>query len=254
MGPERRALGVLDPDAQHVLDPVQIHADRNIGGTIDDLAVLPDLDPDRIEIEDWVELFQRPGLPRGDLLEHGVSDVRDRLVREIRAERGGQMVLDIPDRHPAGIEADDHVIQPSEPSLPLGNQARSERPSPVPGDVQRDRSDLGLHGLRRGAVAGVSVLGRVLGALLVAEVAGQLGLQATLEGGLDQRGNEPAITGQLDLSLVDLGEQGIQLPSGLQLLDQVLARGPSRRLLVGHGHDSYRSSRYGLHRPSDTPQ
>ncbi|WP_231866364.1 hypothetical protein, partial [Micrococcus aloeverae] len=24
-------------------------------------------------------------------------------------------------------------------------------------------------------------------------------------------------------------------------------------LLVDHGHDSYRSSRYGLHRPSDTP-
>src|SRR5699024_7243108 len=34
---------------------------------------------------------------------------------------------------------------------------------------------------------------------------------------------------------------------------QVLARGLVRLLLVRHGHDSYRSSRYGLHRPSDTP-
>src|SRR5699024_10388581 len=24
-------------------------------------------------------------------------------------------------------------------------------------------------------------------------------------------------------------------------------------LLIGHGHESYRSSRYGLHKPSDTP-
>ncbi|WP_344761245.1 hypothetical protein, partial [Micrococcus yunnanensis] len=40
---------------------------------------------------------------------------------------------------------------------------------------------------------------------------------------------------------------------GFQLLDQVLARGLAWVLLVDHGHDSYRSSRYGLHRPSDTP-
>ncbi|HEM2032349.1 TPA: relaxase domain-containing protein, partial [Listeria monocytogenes] len=38
------------------------------------------------------------------------------------------------------------------------------------------------------------------------------------------------------------------------MLDQVLARGLAWVLLVGHGHDSYRSSRYGLHRPSDTPR
>src|SRR5699024_11490725 len=51
---------------------------------------------------------------------------------------------------------------------------------------------------------------------------------------------------------VDLLEQSIKLPRVLQLLDPVLARGLVRLLLVRHGHDSYRSSRYGLHRPSDT--
>src|SRR5699024_5605478 len=77
------------------------------------------------------------------------------------------------------------------------------------------------------------------GALLVAQVAGQLGLQASLERCLDQRGHEPAVTGQLDLASVDLLEQGIQLPGGLQLLDQILARGPvvMLLLLVRHGHD-----------------
>src|SRR5699024_9431278 len=99
--------------------------------------------------------------------------------------------------------------------------------------------ELGLHRLRRGPVAGVGVLRRLAGALLVAQVAGQLGLQASLERCLDQGGYEPAVTGQLDLASVDLLEQGIQLPGGLQLLDQILARGPivMLLLLVRHGHD-----------------
>src|SRR5699024_149855 len=80
---------------------------------------------------------------------------------------------------------------------------------------------------------------RLAGALLVAQVAGQLGLQASLERCLDQGGYEPAVTGQLDLASVDLLEQGIQLSGGLQLLDQILARGPivMLLLLVRHGHD-----------------
>src|SRR5699024_2420551 len=63
--------------------------------------------------------------------------------------------------------------------------------------------------------------------------------QTPLERCLDQRGHEPAVTGQLDLASVDLLEQGIQLPGGLQLLDQILARGPivMLLLLVRHGHD-----------------
>ncbi|MGQ7787554.1 hypothetical protein [Nesterenkonia sp. K-15-9-6] len=35
--------------------------------------------------------------------------------------------------------------------------------------------------------------------------------------------------------------------------DELLARRLGWVLLLSHGHDSYRSSRYGLHRPSDTP-
>src|SRR5699024_10064458 len=65
---------------------------------------------------------------------------------------------------------------------------------------------------------------RILGALLISQVAGQLGLQTPLERGLDQRGYEPAVTGQLDLPGVDLLEEGVKLPRGIQLFDQVLAR------------------------------
>ena len=31
VGPERRALGVLDPDPQHVLDALEVHADGDVG-------------------------------------------------------------------------------------------------------------------------------------------------------------------------------------------------------------------------------
>src|SRR5699024_898764 len=157
----------------------------------------------------------------------------------VRAEGGGQVVLDVANRHPARVEADDHVIEPAQAALALGDQARGERPGPIPRDLQLDGPELGLHRLRRGPGAGVGVLRRLAGALLVAQVAGQLGLQASLERCLDQRGHEPAVTGQLDLASVDLLEQGIQLSGGLQLLDQILARGPivMLLLLVRHGHD-----------------
>src|SRR5699024_4288651 len=212
--------------------------DGDIGGAVDDLVVLPDLDADRIEVEHRVELLQRPRLPRGDLFQHRVGDVRDRLVRQIRAEGGGQVMLDVANRPPVIVEADDHVIQPAQAPPPLRDQARGERAGPIPRDLQLDRPELGLHRLRRGPVAGVGVLRRLAGALLIAQVAGQLGLQTPLERCLDQGGYEPAVTGQLDLASVDLLEQGIQLPGGLQLLDQILARGPivMLLLLVRHGH------------------
>src|SRR5699024_12279674 len=113
---------------------------------------------------------------------------------------------------------------------------------------------VGGAGLRGGPVAGVAILRRLLGTLLLSEVAGRLGLQSAVVRGLAQRWHEPAVTGQLDFPGVDLLEEGIKLPRGLQLLDQVLARGLVLLVLVRHGHDSYRSSRYGLHRPSDTPR
>jgi len=45
---------------------------------------------------------------------------------------------------------------------------------------------------------------------LVAEVVGQLGGQATLQHRLDQRRQEPTLTGQLQPLLVDPGQQHIQ--------------------------------------------
>src|SRR5699024_6067630 len=157
----------------------------------------------------------------------------DRLVGQVRAEGGGPVVLDVPDRHPARVEADGHVIEPAQAPLPLRDQARGERPSAIPRDLQLDRPELGLHRLRRAPVAGVGVLRRLAGALLIAQVAGQLGLQTPLERCLDQGGHEPPVTGQLDLASGDRLEQRSQLPAGVQLRDQTQPRARTALTMAG---------------------
>jgi hypothetical protein len=52
-------------------------------------------------------------------------------------------MLDVADRHPAGVQADDHVLQPAQAAGALGHQRRRERGVPVPRLVQRDVADLG---------------------------------------------------------------------------------------------------------------
>src|SRR5699024_2124265 len=115
-----------------------------------------------------------------------------------------------------------------------------ERASAIPRDLQLDGPELGLHRLRRAPVAGVGVLRRLAGALLVAQVAGQLGLQASLERCLDQGGYEPAVTGQLDLASVDLLEQAIQLSRGLPPRAQSPPRVPSASLPPPARHRHHR--------------
>lgn len=109
-GPELRALGGLDPDAQDVLDAVHVDADGDVRGPVGHVRAVADLHHQRVEVDDRVERLQRAGLPGGDLLEHGVGDLADRLVRQVGAQRRDQVVLDVADRHPAGVQADDHVL------------------------------------------------------------------------------------------------------------------------------------------------
>ena len=66
---------------------------------------------------------------------------------QLGADRGRQMVLNFPDRHPAGVEGDDHVIQPAQASGPLRDQPycrprgldRTIGKLPVPGPISARR-------------------------------------------------------------------------------------------------------------------
>lgn len=47
-GPEFRAFVFLNPDPEHVFDSVDVHADGNVCGTIDDLLAGSDLDDESV--------------------------------------------------------------------------------------------------------------------------------------------------------------------------------------------------------------
>lgn len=99
--PERCALVRLQPDAQHVLDALHVDADGEMGGLVAHVPAVTDLDDDRVEEDHRIERLQRPLLPDQDLLADLVDDLRDRLVADLGADRGGEMVLDITRRHRA---------------------------------------------------------------------------------------------------------------------------------------------------------
>ena len=191
-GPELRALGGLHPDAQDVLDPVQVDPDGEVRGPVADVRPVADLDHERVQVQHRVERLQRAGLPRGDLLGDGLGDLADGLVGQLRAERGREVVLDVADRHPARVQADDHVLEPAQAAGALGDQPRGERAVAVPRLVQPDVPDLGADPLRGGAVAGVATAPTARVTAFVVEMIGQFGIHPTLQDRLDQLGQEPA--------------------------------------------------------------
>ena len=91
-------------------DALHVDADGEIGGLVAHVPAVTDLDDDRVEEDHRIERLQRPLLPDQDLLADLVDDLQDRLVADLGADRGGEMVLDITQRHTAGIERDDHAI------------------------------------------------------------------------------------------------------------------------------------------------
>ena len=153
----RPGRGPRQPDPQHVLLPVGVDPDRDVGGLVLHDLVVADLDHDRVQEHHRVDRVQRPGLPGLDLLQDGVGDPGDRLGRQLGPVDLPQVVDDVPHRHAVRVEADDHVVQAArDPPGPLGDQDRLERPRPVPRHLQRHRPDPGLHGLGDVAVAGVA--------------------------------------------------------------------------------------------------
>ena len=102
MCPEGGSFLGLDPDTQDVLDTVHVHPDRDMGRAGGDPVINADLDPNRVEIDHRIELLQRAALPLQDSIGYRVGDPRNGPHAELHAERGGQVVLDIPHRHSTG--------------------------------------------------------------------------------------------------------------------------------------------------------
>ncbi len=130
------------------LMPSMSTPDRDVGGLVAHVGAVADLDHQRVEVDHRVERLQRAALPGQHLIEDLVGDLADRLVGELGADRDGEVVLDVADRHPARVQADDHLVEPTEPARALRDQPRPERALPIPRDVQRHVADLGGHRLR----------------------------------------------------------------------------------------------------------
>lgn len=63
------------------------------------------------------------------------------------------MILNIADRHPTGIERNDHVIEPAKTPRPCGHQAQDEASATVPGNIQIYFAELSRDDLVREAIA-----------------------------------------------------------------------------------------------------
>ena len=165
---------------------------------------------------------------------------------QLGADRGDQMVLDVAQRHAAGIQADDHLIQAAEPAGSLRHQLRGKGALAIPGHRQIDIADLAGDHLCGGAVTRVGKQRCLRIAALIADVVGQLHLQATLQGRFQHALQQPVIPAQRHLAGVDLLEDAIQRTGGLKPISQLtLPCTPLSALRVvhrGHGGSSVLSN------------
>ena len=94
-----------------MLDSIEVHADSHIGRLVDDSATVADFNTQRIQEDNGVELISLAVVPDHDLTENGISDRGNCFMRDIYPHRSCHMMLDIPNGHSTGIQADDRLTQ-----------------------------------------------------------------------------------------------------------------------------------------------
>src|SRR6202008_3504203 len=99
---------------------------------------------------------ERPVLPLPNLVDDRVGDPADEVGRDFRAVQLGHVALDLPNRHAACIEAQNLVVEPVEPRLPLGDQLRFETAGPIARHRNLDFAILGQDRLRTRPVGAVA--------------------------------------------------------------------------------------------------
>jgi len=234
--PELGALGFLPPDPEHLTLAVDGDPEREIAREVSDRAVLADLHPHRVEVDDRIDRIQRPRSPRLDVLEHGVGDATDRVAADLDAVEVGQVRGDVAHRHAAGVEREDLVVQAGQARLALAHQPRFKRPVAVARRLDRDRTEFGLHRLGRVPVAVIAGSARRRLPRRTAQMLGQLGAQRRLDHAPGKLGNQP--TGPGDLVRIEPLQRVLQRIIGQQprepiasLLDSTLCDHGTRRLI-----------------------
>jgi hypothetical protein len=67
------ALGLLDPQPEHLFFALDVKGERDIDGFVADQTFVAHLDPQRVKENHWVDRVERPALPSPHLLEHGIK-------------------------------------------------------------------------------------------------------------------------------------------------------------------------------------
>jgi hypothetical protein len=213
--PELRALVLLKPEAEDFLAAIGFYAERDMDGLVAHETLIPDLHPQGVEEDDRIDRLERPRLPGGDLLEHGVRHRTDQVRRDVDAVEIVQMPDDLAGAHPSGIHGNDLLVETGEPPLVLRDQLRIEVRLPVARDVERQ-----LAGVRRHRLAAVAV----------AAIAGLAGFEMVVH----LRVQSPL--GERLLQLIEQAvgvECGLRVGTGQKLVEQPVR--DSRGLASGHG-------------------
>lgn len=147
------ALGLLDPQPEHLLAPVGADTQGQVDGLVSDGAFIADLQALLVEIEDGVHRLQRALLPLLDLRQYLVGDGGDQVGRDLQAVQFLQVALDLSHAHAACIHADHVVVEAGQPALVLGDQLRLEGGLPAARNVQFQFAVGREDGLWAGAIA-----------------------------------------------------------------------------------------------------
>jgi hypothetical protein len=94
--PELGALGLLEPHAEHVALTVHPDSQSQITRTTLHRAAVADLQHHAIQEQDRVDVIERSGLPRPDVVHDRVGDPADQVSADAHAVELAQVRLDIP--------------------------------------------------------------------------------------------------------------------------------------------------------------
>lgn len=81
--PKLATFGGGHPDAQDVLEPLDVETDDQVRDLVGRRAVATNLDSDPVDEHDRKDLIDRPGRPGTDLLDHDLGDFRDGFVGHV---------------------------------------------------------------------------------------------------------------------------------------------------------------------------
>ena len=217
--PELRALGLLEPHAQHITVAVQRDAEGEVERAALHAAAVADLEHHAVEEHDWVDVLQRPLAPVANVVHHAVGHAADEVAADLHTVDLLEVRGYVARRQSPGVEREDLVVEPLKAALAFADDLRLKAAVTVAGRVDLDLPVLGDQRLRCRAVARVPrAAGRLL-VRLVADVVGQLDLHRALHEALGQLGEQPAGPGDLLL----------RRGAGEQLVDHLVADPPVGR-------------------------